>query len=226
MRSSEGTIASTDVAGAQTFEFEAPHQSRQIIQNAGSALDDSGFGINLGFAEVDGGVSLSDNVPLWCGAAVLFHADYLRDVGGFDESFFLYYEDTDLGLRGLARGWRTRFVNDAVVEHRHSDRTTQGAQLVEVLQHRNRLLMLARNAPLDVVVNAYARACLTPPSIAASAARSPAGVRPNLRLAAWRLRSLTQAIRGVPGALRGRRVVHSTRQVSARQVYRRATDRR
>ncbi len=46
----------------------------------------------------------------WCGGAVLLRADYLVDVGTFDERFFLYYEDTDLSWRGRHKGWRYQYV--------------------------------------------------------------------------------------------------------------------
>jgi len=44
----------------------------------------------------------------------------LDEIGLFDESFFLYCEDTDLGLRARWAGWDCRYVPGAVVEHRYS----------------------------------------------------------------------------------------------------------
>jgi len=51
------------------------------------------------------------------GACMLCRADALRDVGGFDESFFLYSEEEDLCRRLRARGWMTIFVPSVTVMH-------------------------------------------------------------------------------------------------------------
>jgi GT2 family glycosyltransferase len=50
------------------------------------------------------------------GAAVLLRAEALREVGLLDERLFLYFEETELGLRLSEAGWRLGVVVDAVVE--------------------------------------------------------------------------------------------------------------
>lgn len=51
------------------------------------------------------------------GGASLFRVSMFKDIGLFDEDFFAYYEDVDLGLRGQLRGWKSKFVPGAVVYH-------------------------------------------------------------------------------------------------------------
>jgi N-acetylglucosaminyl-diphospho-decaprenol L-rhamnosyltransferase len=65
------------------------------------------------------------------GACMLARADMLRRVGGFDERYFLYWEDADLCRRLRAVGHETRYVPDAVVMHRvgQSSRTAQAASI-------------------------------------------------------------------------------------------------
>jgi GT2 family glycosyltransferase len=54
------------------------------------------------------------------GCALLFRADALREVGGFDEEFFAYHEDVDWAARAKSRGWSCRYVpNSRVVHHIH-----------------------------------------------------------------------------------------------------------
>jgi hypothetical protein len=48
---------------------------------------------------------------------MLFRSDAYREVGGFDERFFLYYEDVDICRRLLARGYRCVFQPEASVIH-------------------------------------------------------------------------------------------------------------
>jgi GT2 family glycosyltransferase len=53
------------------------------------------------------------------GCCVLVRGDCFRELGGFDEDFFLYYEDVDLCRRALARGWTVREEPALRVVHHH-----------------------------------------------------------------------------------------------------------
>ncbi|MBW3578483.1 MAG: glycosyltransferase family 2 protein [Actinobacteria bacterium] len=55
------------------------------------------------------------------GACLLASARCLHDVGEWNESFFLYSEETDYALRAHDRGFRVRYVPDAVAEHDGGD---------------------------------------------------------------------------------------------------------
>lgn len=52
-----------------------------------------------------------------CAAAALYRREAFQAAGGFDEKFFCYVEDVDLGLRLRHMGFTAVFVPDAVVEH-------------------------------------------------------------------------------------------------------------
>jgi len=52
-----------------------------------------------------------------CAAAALYRVDVIRNVGGFDEDFFCYLEDVDLGFRLRLAGWSSRFIPEAKVRH-------------------------------------------------------------------------------------------------------------
>jgi GT2 family glycosyltransferase len=64
--------------------------------------------------------------------------------GGFDESYFLYYEDLDLARRGALLGWRYRCVPASVVRHRLSASTSRLGDRARYLQERNRLRFVFR----------------------------------------------------------------------------------
>ncbi|MCX7559224.1 glycosyltransferase family 2 protein [Sulfitobacter sp. F26204] len=51
------------------------------------------------------------------GASVLIRAAMLREIGQFDETFFLYYEETDLCKRAALAGWECWYLPDARVIH-------------------------------------------------------------------------------------------------------------
>ncbi len=224
LRVSSGSahLDGTEVVGPTEVLVHAIERStHRIVQNAGTFVDDLGVGHNWGFAKKTTD-DLGRPAPLWCGAAVVFHPEYLRAIGGFDPEYFLYYEDVDLAMRGLAHGWSTQHVPEAIVEHRHSDRSVQGTRLVEVLQHRNRLLTLVRHASVIDAVSAFARAALTPISLAISAIRTPDQRDARFRLARWRAEALVQAVRGLRYARNARSELGTTRTVGVEDVRRRS----
>jgi len=51
------------------------------------------------------------------GAFIMIRADVFRALGGFDERFFMYWEDSDLCLRALRAGWTTMYEPRAEVVH-------------------------------------------------------------------------------------------------------------
>ena len=119
-----------------------------VVNNVGSNLFRGGFGGDRGFLEVDEGqFDEPAEVFAWCGGAVLLRRSYLDNVGLFDERFFLYYEDTDLSWRGRLRGWRYVYEPGAVVRHRHAASSGVGSPMFNYYTERNRLLVLAKNAP-------------------------------------------------------------------------------
>jgi GT2 family glycosyltransferase len=179
-----------------------------VINNVGSVLVEGGYGADRGFLEIDEGqYDEPAEVFAWCGGSVLLRPDYLRDVGLFDERFFLYYEDTDLSWRGRARGWRYRYVPDAVARHIHAASTGEGSSVFQHYVERNRLLMLTKNAPARFALGAVARYGLTTLSYARRDLVAPVLRlrRPHAVTVGRRARSFGSYIRHLPPTLAARR---------------------
>ncbi|TCL00725.1 hypothetical protein BXY66_3372 [Shimia isoporae] len=51
------------------------------------------------------------------GASMMIRRDVLEEIGLFDETFFLYFEETDLCLRARNAGWPTDYVRASEVTH-------------------------------------------------------------------------------------------------------------
>ena len=122
-----------------------PHD---LVNNAGSIVFDDGYGADRAYLEPFGPeLDRECDVFAFTGGAVLFRPRFLDEVDLLDKRFFLYYEDTDLAWRGLAKGWRYRFVPRSVVRHRHSAIVGEGSPTAVYFNERNRLMMLVKNAP-------------------------------------------------------------------------------
>jgi GT2 family glycosyltransferase len=123
------------------------------IQNAGSLLLSDGSGADRGFHERDTGqYQRREEVFGACGAAVLYRREMLEDVGGFDETFFNYYEDTDLSWRMRLRGWKVLYEPAAVVHHVHTGSSGEWSPFFTFHVDRNRLFMILKNAPPEMVL--------------------------------------------------------------------------
>lgn len=88
------------------------------------------------------------------GCAALYRRKALQDAGYFDVDFFLYGEDTDLGLRMLWQGWPCRYVREAVVEHAYSTTSGAASSLKAYFVERNRLFLVVKNFPFTDAVSA------------------------------------------------------------------------
>jgi len=86
------------------------------------------------------------------GSAAIYRRVMLEEIGLFDESFFLYCEDTDLGLRARWAGWECLYVPDAIAEHRYSHSTGKASPLKAYYVERNRLFVAAKNFPISSLV--------------------------------------------------------------------------
>lgn len=116
-----------------------------VVNSVGVRLDDSGAGVDVGIGEPDGPAwGEAMEIEMFTGGAVLLRDEFLGELSGFDERFFLYYEDVDLALRGAARGWRFLCEPSSVVLHEGSVTTSGLGDDVRRLQDRNRLWIAFR----------------------------------------------------------------------------------
>ena len=178
-----------------------------VVNNTGGIFHQPGYGADRGYQQVDHGqYDRAEEVFLMCGAAVCLRTEALRDVGVFDDRFFMYYEDTDLSWRLRAAGWSIRYVPDAVVRHLHSASAVEWSPFFTFHVERNRLLLLAKNAPAGLAAGQALRFQLTSLSMLRrdllTAWRERH--RPPLRPALARLRITGSYLRHLPAMLRQR----------------------
>lgn len=93
-------------------------ENHAVLNGAGGGMNYLGFGYDIGMYE-NNNVKFSEkrNVFFPCAAACLIRRSAFEKVGGFDEKFFMYHEDVDLGWRLLLEGYSIKFVPDSTVYH-------------------------------------------------------------------------------------------------------------
>jgi GT2 family glycosyltransferase len=82
-----------------------------------------------------------------CAAAALYRRHAFVGVGGFDESFFCYYEDTDLAFRMRLAGHRCLYVPGAVARHVGSATTGLLSEFTIYHSSRNQVWTFVKNMP-------------------------------------------------------------------------------
>ncbi|MCB1876335.1 MAG: glycosyltransferase family 2 protein [Chromatiales bacterium] len=82
-----------------------------------------------------------------CAAAALYRRDCYLQAGGFDEDFFCYMEDVDLGFRLRLLGYQSRYVPDAVVYHVGYGTSGKSSDFAVYHGHRNLVWTFVKNMP-------------------------------------------------------------------------------
>ena len=91
------------------------------------------------------------------GGAAFIRRRALDDVGGFDESLFMYYEDLDLAWRLRLAGHEIVHAEDATTIHVHAGSSSSSGSLVRYQSMRNRLAVVVRNGSPSMVTRVVAR---------------------------------------------------------------------
>ena len=198
-----------------------------IIDKAGHLMYPDGQNRGRGSGELDQGqFSKLEETFFADGCAALYRRRLLEEVQGFDENFFAYGDDADLGIRARWMGWKCLYVPDAVVHHHHSATTgPYSAQKVYWIE-RNRLWLAIKNFPTPLLVlspfwtlNRWAwnlAAALTGHGAAGNFCRQ-SSLR--LLLQTWG-RAYRDGFREIPSMLRQRRQIRRSRRISDFEFYR------
>ncbi len=117
------------------------------LDSAGMLMCRDGSSKQRGHGKPPADFPVTEETLFPSGSAALYRRAMLDEIGGFDDRFFLYCEDTDLGLRARWAGWKCLYVPDAVVEHHYSHSAGPASPLKAYLVERNRLFVLVKNFP-------------------------------------------------------------------------------
>lgn len=117
------------------------------IDYVDGAITWTGMGYKPGVTQLDNGQwDQPKDVLFGTGAAMFVRANVFAELGGFDEDFFMFFEDVDLGWRLNLAGYRFRYQPDSIAFHKHhSSMNKLGSFKETYLLERNALFMLYKN---------------------------------------------------------------------------------
>ena len=202
-------------------------EPKGVIDKAGHLIYRDGQNRGRGTMEKDTGQYDREEEIVWPDAcAAVYHRRVFEETGGFDESFFAFGDDADLGMRARLLGWKAWYVPGAVVHHRHSATAGAYSPLKIMLVERNRLLLAVKNFPLllllanhywsirRVLWHAYAASIRQGASGQLVAGQGWIRI---LFILAW---AHASAAKRLPSALRKRWKIQRTKCLSNDEVYR------
>jgi GT2 family glycosyltransferase len=193
--------------------------SRQIQANAPTLLDGEGdvYHISGLVWRRNYGLPVKEKSEIEeifspCAAAALYPRQAFLDVGGFDEDYFSYQEDVDLGFRLRLKGLRCIFVPQAVVLHVGSASTGKHSDFAIYYGHRNLVWTYVKNMPALLLW------AFLPLHLAANLLTMIKFFLTGHGNAIWRAK--LDAAKGIGRMTRKRKAIQQNRQVTVAAIYR------
>ncbi len=136
------------MAASKVLVWEEPSR----IDKVGHLIFPDGQNRGRGSGAKDRGQFDREEEVLWPdGCAALYRKSMLDQIGGFDEDFFAYGDDAELGLRARIAGWRCIYTPRAVVRHHRGSTMGKGSPRRLELIERNRLLLALKLFPWSLL---------------------------------------------------------------------------
>jgi len=157
--------------------------------------------------------------------AALYKRAMIEETGFFDDDFFAYAEDSDLGLRGRLLGWEAVSATAAIVYHKYSQTSGSLSPLKVYLVERNHYWVALKNFPVGhllllpwFTVLRYCEQFRAVLGGGGTGGEFRAGGSRGALLAAMP-RGVFDSLRGAPRMFRKRRQVMKKRRLSMREFY-------
>ena len=122
------------------------------VDAAGIAVCLDGLSIGRGRKEKAVKYDKKQEVFFASDGACLYRKEMIDDIGLYDEDFFCYAEETDMGWRAQLRGWKCIYEPEAIVFHCHSASTGTYSPFKAFLVERNRLWVAVKNFPVPILL--------------------------------------------------------------------------
>jgi GT2 family glycosyltransferase len=188
-------------------------EDRRHIDSTGDFYSSWGWAYPRGRDELDSGQYDGPELrDVFCGSggASLFRVRMLEEVGLFDEDYFAYLEDQDLGFRAQLMGWRARYEPSARAYHRMMATSARIEHFGRYQAIRNCIFLYVKNMPGPLFWRYLPKFLLGLALMAANDLR-----RRRFRAIAG---AYLDALRRLPRMLSRRRLIQAGRRVEIRYI--------
>jgi GT2 family glycosyltransferase len=211
------------MAASKILVWEDPRR----IDKVGHLMYPDGQNRGRGTGQLDRGQFDRVEETLWPdGCAAMYRRAMLDEVGGFDEEFFAYADDAELGLRGRIAGWTCLYAPGAVVRHHRGATLGLDSARRLTLIERNRVLLAVKLFPWNLLwlSGPYYLARIAAGLWSALRNRGElrhySGTRGKLSAAMALVRGTVSSIPLIPSMVRKRRAFRSKRRLTPWQIRR------
>jgi GT2 family glycosyltransferase len=185
------------------------HEDSSVLDGAGDCFSIFGLAWRGGYRQAVSPVLEDARVFSACGAAAFYRRDCFEGVEGFEDDYFCYMEDVDIGFRLNLKGLLTIQLRDAAVRHVGSAQSGRASAFTRYYGARNTLRTLVRCMPLPLVLLAIPMFLMSQVVLALTARQGLA-----------RARGILHGIARLPQDIRTRRAIQASRTVSLIEIAR------
>ena len=137
--------------------------SKILLEHEDNLLDVAGIavcldGLSIGRGRLESGDKFDDEEEVFFASdcACLYKKEMLDDIGltneVYDEDFFAYADETDMGWRAQLAGWKCIYNPQAVVYHLHSASFSNYSSFKAFLVERNRIWVAVKSFPVSLLI--------------------------------------------------------------------------
>lgn len=180
---------------------------RNEINTTGMAFHYLGFGWCDNLGKIDNDQFNEMEITFPSGAAFLISKNIYNTLGGFDENYFMYYEDSDLGWRLRLKDYKIMLVPKAKIYHKYFfGKHPQKFYFAE----RNRIVTIMKNYEIKTLVLIFPAFLLTEIGLLFYSLVSG--------LFFSKLRSYYWVLKNMDNIFREREVIQRSRKVSDKEI--------